>query len=170
MSGHHRVPGRRLIGVVALALAMLGGLAAPAQGAVFEQRNFPNEIMKVRYKALIDELRCLVCQNQNIADSDAELAQDLRNKVFELLMAGRSDTEILDFMVARYGDFVLYRPPVKALTVGLWAGPLILLVGGIWLLVAQIRKQGKRAPVSEERRQLAERLLTGDGQAPVDRS
>ena len=77
------------------------------------------------------ELRCLVCQNQTIADSNAELAVDLRQQVREQLQQGRSQAEILDYMTARYGDFVLYRPPLKASTVLLWFGPWLLLVGGL---------------------------------------
>ena len=141
--------------LIGLGFLLVGGLSQPVDGAVFEEREFPNELTRVRYKALIEELRCLVCQNQNIADSDAELATDLRNKVFELLLEGRSDAEIMDFMVARYGDFVRYRPPVKALTIALWVGPVALLAGGIGLLVFQIRRQSRSTPdidLSQEQR------------------
>ena len=86
--------------------------------------------------ALAEELRCLVCQNQTLADSHAALAVDLKNRIRELLREGRTEREVLDFMVQRYGDFVLYRPPLRAATALLWAGPFILLALGIagWVL------------------------------------
>jgi cytochrome c-type biogenesis protein CcmH len=87
------------------------------------------------------ELRCLVCQNQTIADSSAGLAVDLKNQVREMVKAGQSQEEIVDYMVKRYGDFVLYRPPVKATTVLLWAGPFIFLLVGLTILVINLRKR-----------------------------
>src|SRR5207245_11469173 len=83
--------------------------------------------LEQRVMTLAAELRCLVCQNQTLADSNAPLAEDLRNQVREKMRQGASDSEIVDYMVARYGDFVLYRPPVKATTLMLWFGPLLLL-------------------------------------------
>ena len=91
---------------------------------------FANEAEEQRFQALARELRCLVCQNQNIADSDAGLAKDLRNEVFEMMRAGKSDDEIRQFLVDRYGDFVLYDPPFKASTLVLWVGPLVVLIIG----------------------------------------
>ncbi len=91
------------------------------------------EEYEVRYHALIQELRCLVCQNQNIAESNAPLAVDLKEQVAEMLQDGRSDTEIKDYLLARYGDFVLYRPPFKPLTWILWLGPFVLLAFGLFL-------------------------------------
>src|SRR5688572_1581846 len=87
--------------------------------------------LEARVMHLSSELRCLVCQNQSLADSHAELAVDLKNQVREKMRAGMSDREIVDFMVARYGDFVLYRPPMKASTLALWFGPFILLIAGL---------------------------------------
>ena len=87
--------------------------------------------LQARYAALTDELRCLVCQNQTIADSTAGLAADLRREVRELLLNGESDQAVREFMVARYGDFVLYRPPVKPVTWPLWGAPVILLLIGL---------------------------------------
>lgn len=98
--------------------------------------------------AISDELRCLVCQNQTIADSNAELAIDLRNQVREKLQQGMSDKDIVDYMVQRYGDFVLYRPPVKTSTWLLWFGPFLLLVGGVLVLVVRLRRRS-RVPVVE---------------------
>src|SRR5687768_15170114 len=87
--------------------------------------------MDKRVGALANELRCLVCQNQTLADSNAPLAVDLRNQIREQLAAGKSEQDVMDFMVARYGDFVLYRPPLKLTTVALWTGPFLFLALGV---------------------------------------
>ena len=92
---------------------------------------------------LASVLRCLVCQNQTLADSNAELAVDLRNQLREQVKAGRSDAEIIDYLVARYGDFVLYRPPVKTTTVLLWAGPFVLLLAGLAGLLMTLRRRAR---------------------------
>lgn len=97
--------------------------------------------LEKRVMALSEELRCLVCQNQTIAESHAGLAIDLKNQIREQLAAGKSEAEILDYMVARYGDFVLYRPPVKASTLLLWFGPFALLFGAIVFLLLNIRRR-----------------------------
>src|SRR5438552_8793783 len=94
-----------------------------------------------RVTNLAHELRCLVCQNQTIADSNAPLAVDLRNQIREQLAAGKSEREVDDFMVARYGDFVLYRPPLKASTVLLWAGPFAFLLIGFFVLARYLRRR-----------------------------
>lgn len=107
-------------------------------------------------------LRCLVCQNQTIADSNAELAQDLRRQVREQIAAGRTDGEIITYMVQRYGDFVLYKPPVKATTILLWFGPLLLLALGVFALWRHVRMRNRRtepAPLSEAERGRAQSLL-----------
>ena len=112
-----------------------------------------------RVAELSQELRCLVCQNQTLAESNAPLAVDLRNQVREQLAAGKSEQDVIDFMVARYGDFVLYRPPFKASTLFLWVGPFVFLLLGAWLLV---RRVGRRAPevcLSDEDRARAAKLL-----------
>ena len=96
---------------------------------------------EARYYSLLDELRCLVCQNQTIAESDADLAKDLRDEVKKMLQAGATDSEITEFMVNRYGDFVLYRPPVKPRTWLLWFGPLVFLVIALAVLAQVVRKQ-----------------------------
>lgn len=97
-------------------------------------------MLEKRVMALAEELRCLVCQNQTLADSHAALAIDLKNRIRELLREGKSEREVLDFMVQRYGDFVLYRPPLRAATVLLWAGPFMLLVVGVAGLMVWLRK------------------------------
>ncbi|MBW3567684.1 MAG: cytochrome c-type biogenesis protein CcmH [Proteobacteria bacterium] len=103
-----------------------------------------------RYETLINELRCLVCQNQTIADSNAELALDLREKVAELIADGKSDAEVIEFVTARYGDFVLYRPPVQSNTLLLWLGPLLLLVIAGTALILTVRHRAKFADSDEE--------------------
>ncbi|MGH8740348.1 MAG: cytochrome c-type biogenesis protein [Burkholderiales bacterium] len=119
-----------------------------------------NPDLEKRVQSLAQELRCLVCQNQTLADSNAPLAVDLRNQVREQLAAGKSEQDVIDFMVARYGDFVLYRPPLKPSTVLLWAGPFLFLVLGVWLLVGRVKKQSSAGPpLSEADRERAAKLL-----------
>ncbi|MGQ0547491.1 MAG: cytochrome c-type biogenesis protein [Betaproteobacteria bacterium] len=116
--------------------------------------------LEKRVNSLAQELRCLVCQNQTLADSNAPLAVDLRNQVREQLAAGRSEQDVLDFMVARYGDFVLYRPPLKASTLFLWVGPFVFLVAGLWLLIRRVRRQsGPASALSDAERARAAKLL-----------
>ena len=104
---------------------------------------FKDDAQEARYNQLALELRCLVCQNQNLADSDAPLAQDLRKEMFDMLQAGQSNDEIKSFLVDRYGDFVLYRPPLKGNTMALWLMPGILFVGGGLVLVFIVRKRAR---------------------------
>ncbi|MEE8378955.1 MAG: cytochrome c-type biogenesis protein [Gammaproteobacteria bacterium] len=111
------------------------------------------------------ELRCLVCQNQTIADSSAGLAVDLKNQVREMVKRGQSQDEIVEFMVTRYGDFVLYRPPVKPTTMLLWAGPFILLLIGLTVLVANLRKRAtllKDGDLSSEENERLKALLESE--------
>ena len=118
---------------------------------------------------LAEQLRCLVCQNQSIADSNAELAVDLRRQIRSQIAEGRSDDEITRFMVERYGDFVLYNPPVKLATLFLWFGPLVLLLGGLFLLLRHLRArqvQAPPSPLSEEQRKQAAALLAGRQERP----
>jgi cytochrome c-type biogenesis protein CcmH len=112
---------------------------------------------------IAQQLRCLVCQNQTIADSNAGLAVDLRQQVREQIAAGRSDREIINFMTDRYGDFVLYQPPFKATTVLLWVGPLLLLLIGAFVVLRAIRARRRTAaaPLSDEERARAAALLGG---------
>ena len=111
--------------------------------AAVEIRQFQNSEHEQRYKNLINEFRCVVCQNQNIADSNAELAQDLRKRVFKMINAGKNDDEIMEFMVARYGDFVLYRPQFNSMTFLLWLGPFIIFIIGLYFLISFIRQRKK---------------------------
>jgi len=103
-------------------------------------------VLEARMLSITSELRCLVCQNQTIADSHAELADDLRRQVREMLVRGDTDQQIIDYMTARYGDFVLYRPPVKATTWLLWFGPGVLLLGGLTALALVLRQRSRMSP------------------------
>jgi cytochrome c-type biogenesis protein CcmH len=117
-------------------------------------------VLEKRVMALASELRCLVCQNQTLADSHADLALDLRQSIREQMQRGASDKEIVGFMTARYGDFILYRPPLKAATLLLWLGPFLLLALGAALLVRRIRRRPGAPPeLSEAERARAARLL-----------
>lgn len=154
----------RLIGAICAALILT--LAASAGAQVFEAREFEDAENARRYQALISELRCLVCQNQNLADSNAPLAADLRQLTYDMIREGKSDDEIIDFMVARYGDFVLYRPPFKPATAILWGGPFLLLAFGLWLLARQLRHRASArnttATLSAEERTRLDRMLKSE--------
>ena len=147
--------------LLVLVLALAPHFAIAKDAVPTEQ----DPIAAKRAVGLSEKLRCLVCQNQSIAESNAELAVDLRRQINEQIAAGKSDGEIVDFMVQRYGDFVLYRPPFKAATVLLWLGPAALLLLGLWTLRRALR-QRKRAieepPLSEDERARAGRLLGGE--------
>lgn len=127
----------------AMLVAATGALAVDAPPAS------EDPALEKRVMQLAEELRCLVCQNQTIADSHAELAVDLRNQVRDMLRAGKSDQEIKDYMVQRYGDFVLYRPPVKPATTLLWVGPFALLIGGLGFLIFKLRQRARRQVAAE---------------------
>ena len=122
-----------------------------------------NPVAEARLKQLAVELRCLVCQNQTLADSNAPLAEDLRREVREMIAKNMSDQEIIDFLVQRYGDFVLYRPQWKASTTLLWVGPFLLLIGGAITLVTALRRRGQAvadATVTDEEHRRVEQLLS----------
>ncbi len=116
-------------------------------------------VLDKRVADLAHELRCLVCQNQTIADSNAPLAVDLRNEIRTQLKAGKSEQDVIDFMVARYGDFVLYRPPFKASTLLLWIGPFLLLILGAYLLLRRVRRREPEAQLSAAERARVAKLL-----------
>jgi len=123
-------------------LTLILSVSAFAQSApVQEPMVFETQQQEDRFKVLTQELRCLVCQNQNLADSDAQLAHDLRAEVHEMLLAGKTDDVIKQFMVERYGDFVLYRPPVQQNTYLLWLAPLGLLFIGALILRVNVKKR-----------------------------
>ena len=127
-----------------------------------ERVTFSNTESKTNYTALINELRCLVCQNQTIADSDADLAKDLRAKVYDMVEAGQSQSDVIDYMTTRYGDFVLYRPAFKLKTVLLWLGPIVFLLLAIFLVIRWVRAQSSvaaTAEISEAQRESVRDLL-----------
>jgi cytochrome c-type biogenesis protein CcmH len=128
-----------------LALLMGGMLLACQALAIDTGQPFDDPAEQERYERLIRDLRCLVCQNQSIADSNALLASDLRREVRELMEAGQSDAQIRRFMTERYGDFVLYRPPVTPRTWLLWSAPGLLLLGGIGIAVAVVLRRSRAA-------------------------
>ncbi len=139
-------------------------LTVPVQAGL-EAFDFTAGVDEARYKSLISELRCLVCQNQSLADSDAGLAHDLRKEVYELMDQGQSDEQIVDFLVQRYGDFVLYNPPVKPATYLIWFGPFALLLIGLFVLIRTLRqhRQDKPAEFSvQEKARLAQLLKETD--------
>ena len=127
---------------------------------------FSDPALAARYEALLGELRCMVCQNQTLKDSHAELAQDLRDEVRHLLEKGDNDDEIRDYLVARYGDFVLYSPPLKGSTWLLWLGPFVLLVIAVTVVVKLSRRRAPPTPPLDEseRARLAEALAERGGQ------
>ncbi|MCS6945039.1 MAG: cytochrome c-type biogenesis protein [Sutterellaceae bacterium] len=142
--------------------ALLCAFALGGAGANSALSTVDDPVALARELRLAAQLRCLVCQNQSIADSNAELARDLRQKLREQIAAGKSDEEIIAFMTARYGDFVLYRPPFKATTALLWLGPALLLAGGMLLVVRLVKARRHIATeLSPEERARAQRLLAG---------
>jgi cytochrome c-type biogenesis protein CcmH len=153
-----KTPLRTLRGVLLL-LALV--LAAPVH-AVEPSEVLPDPALETRAREIGRALRCVVCQNQSIDDSNAEVARDMRRAVRERLVAGDSDTSVFDFMVARYGDYVLLKPPFKAGTLVLWLGaPLVLLIAGGALLIAARRRRAivPPVPLNDEERQRLDALL-----------
>ncbi len=144
-----------LLLVLATAAAWAGEAAPMAE----------DEVVEKRMVAISDEMRCLVCQNESLSGSHAELAQDLRREIRQMIKAGKTDQQIMDFMVDRYGDFVRYRPPMKSTTYLLWFGPFLLLAVALVALVRYLRRRGSRldqgAPtaLSAAETQRAEALL-----------
>ena len=136
-----------------------------ALGAFAQSSEIANPDPKVesRLKSLAEELRCLVCQNQTIADSNAPLAVDLRQQIRGQIAQGASDRQILDYMVQRYGDFVLYRPPLKATTVVLWAGPFALIALGVLVFFRVVRRRREGGqPATPDQREAVRKLLETD--------
>ena len=153
---------RRLVLAFLLALAM----ALPVHAALTSDELLQDPVLEARARAIGKELRCLVCQNQSIDDSDADLARDLRHLVRERLLAGDSDAEIREFMVERYGEFVLLKPPVTTGTLLLWGGPFVVLAIGGALIVLSLRRRraaSTTALTPDEESRLAELLDEGTG-------
>lgn len=155
-----------LLALLLAALTLSAPFAAHAREAAPAS---DNPALEQRVLALSQELRCLVCQNQTIAESHAPLAIDLRNQVREKLKAGASEADVVQFMVDRYGDFVLYRPPFKARTLLLWAGPFVLLLGALAFLFIQLRRRRQlteEAPVLDAASRERAQALIDAGKDP----
>ncbi|MGH8577335.1 MAG: cytochrome c-type biogenesis protein [Gammaproteobacteria bacterium] len=147
-----------------LALILLMALLRPALAADPAVFRFEDAGSEARFQALTKELRCLVCQNQSLADSHAELAGDLRREVHEMIQAGKEDREIVEFLVRRYGDFVLYRPPLDPRTAALWLGPIgLFLLAGLVGFIALRRRRATPPPemAAEERARILALLQSG---------
>lgn len=157
---------------LAAALCLLAPAAVtppPASAFTLEEFQFESEAEEKRFRELISKLRCLVCQNESLEGSQADLAQDLREEVYGMMREGQTNQEIIDFLVERYGDFVLYQPPLKPSTYILWFGPFVLIgLGGVLLLRALSKKKAEPdADLSEaERNRLAALLAPGSGSTP----
>lgn len=146
-----------------LAIYLLSLLFMAGPAVAQEARPMAEDpVLEERLMNLSRELRCLVCQNETLADSRADLAVDLRNEIREQMKAGKTDQEIIAFLTARYGDFVLYRPPVKGTTYFLWFGPFVLLLGGLFLLFRYLKQRRQlitEKPLSADQRRDVEALL-----------
>ena len=148
---------------------LMAAVAVLSAGSVAAAEAEPTAFDPIAHQRVVEvseQLRCLVCQNQSIAESNAELAVDLRNQVIEQVKAGKTNKEIIDFMVERYGDFVLYKPPFKMTTAILWLGPLALFVIGVGAFYVNLRRRKRLVeeavkPLSKEEQALASDLLSG---------
>lgn len=132
-----------------LRIVFLLGISLSAMAAT-DIYQFETPEQEQRFRVLLDELRCPKCQNQSLADSDAGIAQDMRTRVHTMILEGKSDEDIVDYFVSRYGDFVSYRPPVNAGTSILWLGPILLLLGGAVLIVILLRNASRKAAADDE--------------------
>lgn len=149
----------------ALAFALLG--MSTAARADIDVYNFDSDAQEQTFRELTKELRCPKCQNQDIADSNAGLAKDLRDKTYQMVRAGKSKEEVVDYMVARYGNFILYDPPLMASTLILWAGPFAVILIGVMVVVRRSRRsqQEKNTDLSEAEQRRLQRLLDEDKKA-----
>lgn len=127
-----------LVLLASLCVPLLGASSAQAATSVYD---FSSPEQEQTFKELTKELRCPKCQNQDIGDSDAELAKDLRDKSYELLQAGQSKQDVIEYMKARYGNFILYKPPFMASTMILWFGPVLVILGGLFIVIRRTRRQ-----------------------------
>jgi len=152
-----------MIRLILIVILLFASAQTSARISAYEFENAEQESI---YNELVDELRCLVCQNQTIAESNAELAQDMKRKTHELVMQGKTKQEISDFMVQRYGNFVQYKPPVTPTTYLLWTGPFIILFIGLFILLKIIRNRKVEKPreLSDNDRSRAADLLNSKGE------
>lgn len=135
-----------LLRVLIASVLMVSSASLLAEAEIITFKNAQN---KENYTVLVNELRCLVCQNQTIGDSDADLAKDLRAKVYDMVESGQSQSDVIDYMTARYGDFVLYRPAFRMKTLLLWLGPLVFLFLAIFFVIRWVRSQSNAAPAAQ---------------------
>ncbi|XBS68668.1 cytochrome c-type biogenesis protein [Acerihabitans sp. KWT182] len=143
-------------------------LFSAAAGAAIDGRQFRSLDQERQYQEITGQLRCPQCQNNSIADSNGIVAADMRDKVFQLMQQGQTKRQIIDYMVARYGNFVTYEPPLNALTLLLWLGPLLVAaLGGLAVVLHAVRRGGRRVPLTrDERRRLMTLLDKPDGKHP----
>ncbi len=144
-----------------LTLIFLYSITAPLTAATLAEYKFDNPEQNQDFRSIIEEMRCLVCQNESLAGSNAELAVDLRNEIYDMMQAGQTKDDVIRFMVDRYGDFVLYNPPMKPSNYPLWFGPLILFLIGAMLLLRTLnrKKQSQETSLSDDEQQRLESLL-----------
>ncbi len=159
------------IASLSLVLALLVVLLPAAYAIKIEFHSFKNTQQEKLYLQLIAELRCVKCQNQNLAESNAELAKDMRDKTYEMVINGGSRADVVDYMTARYGDFVLYRPPFKAKTLILWLAPPLFLFISLFFLFKLIRNQKKEEPeiLSDTDRESVRELLNSNPTSQKDK-
>ena len=145
-----------------LIVIMAGCLMMAGQTLAAEALPVGDPVVEARVKKITEELRCLTCMGQSIADSQSGFSDDMRREIREMIGQGKSDPQIMDFMVQRYGDFVLYRPPVKSSTWLLWFGPFLLFAGALWVLLAKLRNRSRAQaaqPLTQDEHERAARLL-----------
>lgn len=156
-------PGLRIVSL------LLGMLLSFSLYAAIDTYQFKNEQQEQQYRELTQQLRCPKCQNNSIADSNAIIASDMRSKVYELMQQDYSQAQVIDYMVARYGNFVTYEPPVTPATLILWLGPLLLVIGGAIFIVLRTRSRRSPTPASigeQEQQRLAQLLNDNDRKQP----
>ena len=154
LAGSNATPRRLLVNaLLCLALAFSASAAFAQVAADNAPQQFSNDAEERRFHALVSELRCVMCQNQSLADSNAQIAVDLRREVLTLMRAGKTDAQVKDYLVARYGEFVLYRPQVESTTWLLWFGPALLLLVGGFIVAGVVRKRASKLPVVKDDRQ-----------------
>lgn len=157
-----QIPKQLWFAILGLTFVFAAGCAAIAKEA---QPSAADPVLEERVMKLSRELRCLVCQNETLADSRADLAEDLRTQIREQMKAGKSDKEIINYLTTRYGKFILYNPPVDPTTYLLWFGPFVLLLGGLLLLFRYVKQRSgliAESPLSAEERRQAEALLASE--------
>ncbi|WP_376766097.1 cytochrome c-type biogenesis protein [Acerihabitans arboris] len=148
-------------------MLFIGLALSLAAGAAIDTWQFKNTAQERQYRELTQQLRCPKCQNNSIADSNAIIAADMRAKVYQLMQQGRSNQQIIDYMVARYGNFVTYVPPLNPLTILLWLGPLaVVIIGGLAVVLRASRRGGRSALSTEEQQRLARLLDNTDRERP----